>query len=426
MKKLQIYQNQRTFIKDGRPFFYLADTCWSAFTNITMEDWAYYLNVRKEQGFNVLQINILPQWDASGTPLAHYPFPTKDKRIFSFTSLDDAYFERAKRMCQMAEEQGFTLALVVLWCNYVPNTWASNMMKDNILPYEYLDTYIKKVYETFHDLDVVYVMSGDTDFSPESNVYYERAFSLLKAYDPQALYTMHIKGRLDEIPKQFIPFMDFYMFQSGHNAQIENRNTAISLAQSFYQSYPVKPILNSEPCYEQMSFSHHMYGKFYPFDIRRAAWMSLLSGACAGVTYGAHGIYSWHCIDQSFGSGLGEGFNRPNPWQKAILYPGAWDYGYIKHIFESYAIRNLVPITILAKENFEIRSAIDKEQDLILIYVPVGEDIFLEKQYASYDVIAIDLVHKNIAYPTIQTLETSARIAMHCFEQDCLYILKKR
>lgn len=46
-------------------FFYLADTVWSAFTNIDLTDWAYYLKVRKEQGFNVLQINILPQWDRS-------------------------------------------------------------------------------------------------------------------------------------------------------------------------------------------------------------------------------------------------------------------------------------------------------------------------------------------------------------------------
>lgn len=54
-------------MKNGKPFFYLADTCWSAFTNIKDNDWDYYLDYRKSQGFNTLQINILPQWDASAT-----------------------------------------------------------------------------------------------------------------------------------------------------------------------------------------------------------------------------------------------------------------------------------------------------------------------------------------------------------------------
>ena len=58
-------------MKNGKPFFYLADTCWSAFTNIKDNDWDYYLDYRKSQGFNTLQINILPQWDASATDLCY-------------------------------------------------------------------------------------------------------------------------------------------------------------------------------------------------------------------------------------------------------------------------------------------------------------------------------------------------------------------
>ena len=40
-------------MKNGKPFFYLADTCWSAFTNIKDNDWDYYLDYRKSQGFNI-------------------------------------------------------------------------------------------------------------------------------------------------------------------------------------------------------------------------------------------------------------------------------------------------------------------------------------------------------------------------------------
>ncbi|WP_303032735.1 apiosidase-like domain-containing protein, partial [Dubosiella newyorkensis] len=66
---LQVAKEATYLTKDGKPFFYLGDTCWSAFTNISDGEWAYYLNKRKAQGFNVLQINILPQWDASQTEL---------------------------------------------------------------------------------------------------------------------------------------------------------------------------------------------------------------------------------------------------------------------------------------------------------------------------------------------------------------------
>ena len=63
MAWLQVDKNKTNFTLDGKPFFYLADTIWSAFTNVTDEEWEYYLKRRKEQGFTVLQINTMPKWD---------------------------------------------------------------------------------------------------------------------------------------------------------------------------------------------------------------------------------------------------------------------------------------------------------------------------------------------------------------------------
>ena len=47
---LKVAINKKSFEKNGKPFFYLADTCWSAFTNINENDWKYYLQYRKRQG----------------------------------------------------------------------------------------------------------------------------------------------------------------------------------------------------------------------------------------------------------------------------------------------------------------------------------------------------------------------------------------
>ena len=79
-------------MKNGKPFFYLADTCWSAFTNIKDNDWDYYLDYRKSQGFNTLQINILPQWDASATDLCYEPFEVIDGK-YNYKKLNLSYFD---------------------------------------------------------------------------------------------------------------------------------------------------------------------------------------------------------------------------------------------------------------------------------------------------------------------------------------------
>ena len=75
---LQVSENKQTILKNGEPFFYLADTVWSAFTNIDKKDWIYFLNKRKSQGFNVLQMNLMPQWDRSVTDEIELPFKIED------------------------------------------------------------------------------------------------------------------------------------------------------------------------------------------------------------------------------------------------------------------------------------------------------------------------------------------------------------
>ncbi|MFR3687811.1 MAG: DUF4038 domain-containing protein, partial [Enterococcus sp.] len=115
---MRLTTKKRTILKDGEPFFYLADTCWSAFTSIKEDEWLYYLKKRKDQGFNTLQINILPQWDRSIGNFDQLPFKIEEG-VFDFNELDESYFARAKEMCKVATEQGFVLSLIVLWSNYV-------------------------------------------------------------------------------------------------------------------------------------------------------------------------------------------------------------------------------------------------------------------------------------------------------------------
>lgn len=140
-------KNDRIY-KDGKPFFYFADTCWSAFTNISMDDWRYYVDYRNKQGFNCIQINILKQWDSSGDELNLYPFPIKKEGEwrgahfeFDYSTINEKYFDAAEEKLKVLKEYGMTPVLVLLWGNYVPGTWESKFTNNNLFPYEYLENY---------------------------------------------------------------------------------------------------------------------------------------------------------------------------------------------------------------------------------------------------------------------------------------------
>lgn len=416
---LQVSENQQYLLKDGKPFFYLADTCWSAFTNITDDEWDYYLYKRKVQGFNTIQINILPQWDASVTDLNYSPFINGDPY-----QLNDEYFNHAKQMCIKAKEEGFTLALVVLWCNYVPGTWASKMIPDGILPFDCLSNYVEKVHETFTDLEPLYIISGDTDFPTDETInYYEHVASVLKGLAPSCLYTTHIKGRYSYIPETLYSYLDLIFYQSGHNAK--DLSMPYSLSEEIQNKYPGKPVINSEPCYEEMGYSGNMYGRWMRYDVRRAAYVSVLSGACAGVTYGAAGIYSWHKVKKGFASLLGEGFDMPKSWEEVMSFSGAWDYGYLKTLFESLDVYGLSPCQdILINKTDNIRVAKVKE-DLYLIYVPSNTKVRLAKDFSGWKVKTIDLMNRFVAYSDFEVKEGNTIISMHPFHEDALIVVKK-
>ena len=410
--------NKQNILKDGKPFFYLADTCWSAFTNITDEEWDYYLYQRKCQGFNALQINILPQWDASSTELDYKPILNNN-----WHQLNDDYFAHAKRMCVKAKKEGFELALVLLWCNYIPGTWASKMIPDGVIPMDAIENYVNKVHETFSGLEPIYVISGDTDFNELSTPYYVKGGSQLKNLAPNCLFTAHIKGRYSEIPDELYSLMDIVFYQSGHNAK--DKSMPYSLSEEMQRKYPGKPLINSEPCYEDMGYSGNMFGRWNRQEIRCAAYQSVLSGACAGVTYGANGIYPWHKVNKYFAALLGEGFDTPRTWNECMTFPGAWDYGYLKNLVEKLNIYGLTPRQdLLVNNTSDIRIA-QVNDDFILVYSPANTKIRLKQDFTGLTCQAIGLEDRFISDINLEIKEGVTALPMHSFAYDALYILKK-
>ncbi|MDO4311844.1 MAG: DUF4038 domain-containing protein [Eubacteriales bacterium] len=423
MGRLKIGNNKSGFTLDGKPFFYLGDTIWSAFTNVTLEEWEYYLHVRKTQGFNVLQINTMPQWDRCMSDVGVYPFATEDGMKFDFSAWNEEYYERARKMCAMAVKEGFQLALVVLWLNHVPDTWGSNMLDINVMPEAFVKEYAQKIVDEFDEFDPIYVISGDTDFETEAATgYYKTALEVICEKSPESLKTLHIRRGYDMIPEVLDEKIDFYMFQSGHNSK--GQHMAYVLPENIRKKYPKKPMINSEPCYEQMGYSRQEYGRFGQREVRQAAWTSILSGASAGVTYGAHGIWNWQKMNCPKNPVIGEGFDEPLCWQDAIKFPGAWDYGFIKNVLRKYGSQELVPASEWIENTTEtIRMAATEEG--YLVYVPYNTKVCIGRELEGYTCRALDLAEKRVADIDMSIQDGRTVVAMHPFQQDVLLVIEK-
>jgi len=421
MYNLKISENKRNIINanDGKKFFYLGDTAWSTFASVSLVEWEEYLNYRKMQGYNVLQIDILQQWDSSESDIDVKPFKTDSDGNYDFYNINTEYFLRAEKMVSMAVEKGFVPALVILWCNYVKDTWASKSLK-NIMPLDFVKPFTEYVGKLFGKYNPIFIISGDTDFQSEiAKEYYTISLKTIKEICPDCLTTMHLGGGFTDLPEEFINSkdLDFYMYQSSHG--IESQDNAYKMALEFKNKTVKRPILNGEPCYEG-----HGYGGKYPrfsrFEVRRALWQSLISGATAGITYGAHGLWSFHKKGRHFGSVAYS--SMPFDWRTALKFEGAWDYSYAKHIFEIYDLFDIEAKDLILNESKEIRMAATDKLDKIAIYIPYSTDVKVKMDLSNYNLTLINLESRNLITPSI-TLKDGVTIIDMCeFNGDALFI----
>jgi len=407
------------FARSGRPWFYLADTVWSAFTNPTPEEWEQYLDVRAEQGFNVLQIDVLPQWDrsrAAGPSLE--PFPRRGDGNYDWGRPNAEYFDRARALLAAATARGFVPALAVLWCDYVPGTWAAERLPGHTIAPDEVEPWCVFVAETFSEHAPIFLVSGDTDLKrPETRDTYVRALAAVKRSLPSALTTFHLNPDTD-LPDEIAlrPELDFYMYQSGHHAERQDRSW--TLAEQFLSKAARKPVVNGEPCYDGHGHGH-AYGRFGAFDVRRAIWGSLLAGAKAGVTYGAHGIWGWHRPGSRFPGTEFSG--EPYPWYDAMRLAGAWDAGFARWIFEIFGLFGLEPLAVRGVDP-AIRFAASRTGDKVAVYLPAPAALPLPWALEGLDCVLIDLAERRYLTPRLAWRDGRAQLGLSGAAGDCLLV----
>jgi hypothetical protein len=339
MARLTPHESGDYFTRDGVPTFLLADTLWAAFSRMSMTEWRDVMRLRRRQGFNAVNISVLPiAHDRSISADAKVPFQLREDGSWDLDRLDAGYFADARRMAEVALDEEIVPVLVVLWCNYVPNTWGAALTPETVLSQDQTARYVRLVLDTFADLHPVFCISGDERFDAEAAVArYRWALETVRSAAPDCLTTLHSTPDA-ELPADLLahPALDYYSYQSGHDTGWDER--AVELPER-YQAYPQhRPLVSMEPCYEGHGYGRGS-GRHDARSVRLASWTGVLCGAGAGLGYAAHGAWSWHRAGEAFN---GESFSgTPFAAHLAVDFPGAWDVGLLRRIVEEHQLYDL-------------------------------------------------------------------------------------
>ena len=429
MGRLKIAASGDILERDGRPFFLLSDTDWMAFQKLSVQEWRELVARRKQQGFNALQISVMPiSHDNAVSERDIHPFALKDGK-YQFFEINEAYFDKAEEMLQVMAEYDMIPFLHLFWVNYIPDTWASKLRPDTVIPFERVRPLAVYMLQRFRKFDPIYSVSGDTNFESDRVVdYYLEILDVLHEMDPDGLTTLHLQPGAD--PPEALrchPQYHFYAYQSGHGIDEtegvdlhSNQSAMLTYPEQFLNKKERKPIVNTEPCYEGHSFGFH-YGRFQAYDVRRVAWTSLLSGAKAGFSYGGHGVWQMYRRGETFNNISYSGM--PYDWHAALQFPGAWDVGYVRWLFVHYDMFRLQPSKALEARSELIRMA--ESEDMVVIYMPYHDEFTVLRDLSDYTVEMIALESRRVIVPLYTVGGGKTHFALSDCNEDMLVVANK-
>ncbi|HHV10100.1 MAG TPA: DUF4038 domain-containing protein [Clostridiales bacterium] len=448
--KLVISPNKRYFLKDDKPFFLMADTCWSAFTHPNLEEWREYLDFRKEQNFNAVQINLLPQRQSCASREWIHPFAVTPAGGYDYSCIQTEYFNRVCLYLNEMKQRDLQPMIVLLWGNFVPGTWQGYLdaSHKNVEEKPYyqpmtvpeMENFLQYAVPLLREYDPMFLVSGDVNLSddtesdkpldwgkanPETVTFYYKALQITKKLAPHCLTTLHIAPKV-ELPQRLIdaPELDFYMYQPGHQYSGQHLNR--TLAQNIRAYSIARPVYNSETCYEANIYFDSPQGRFDERQVRKAFWQGVLSGANAGFTYGAGGVWLWRQNQNICSDKNATGF--VNDWRDDLRLRGAYDMGFAKLVADTIGLYDLEPATSLVLQNpcEEIVCAASNNRSKLVIYLPFTWPLSLDLDLTGYIVQVIDLETHWALYPTINIEKGVTSFRQLRYNHDYLIVAYKK
>jgi hypothetical protein len=378
---LRLAENRRHLEQaDGTPFFWLSDTAWNGALKADERGWETYLTDRSAKGFTAVQF-VTTQWlAAAGNADLRLAYLGREK-----ISIDPEFFRWMDQRVDALNAHGLIAAPVLIWAaHWNPRTLDLN--PGTSLPDDQIIVLARYMVARYGAHQVIWILAGDSDYRGERAERWRRIGSAVFGDHPARLATMHPAGKTwvgGEFRSE--PWYSFIGYQSGHgDSDADLRWLTEGPPSQQWRAAPVLPIINLEPNYE----GHRGYTHRKPFDahaVRRAAYWSLLVSPPAGVSYGAHGIWSWELSPEV-------PMNHPStgvalPWFEAMKLPGSTSMKHLKALFSSLDWWTLLPDQeliaeqpgVVSPQDF-IAAARSEDGSLALVYIPEGGKVTLKME----------------------------------------------
>ncbi len=287
----------------GRPFLYHADTGWKLFWELTIEEAAVYLEDRKQKGFTVIQVQLLPHRDYQCNRYGDGPFLA----IGDMTRPNPAYFEHVQRVARIAEQKGIGIMVAPCWASTWEQDWHRHFDESNA------ELFGRFVGECFQDCAAVmgWIHGGDDDAN-ELHGAIRLCAQALKTISPERINTFHGNQRCGD---------EFFHGESWYDMNMAYSYSYPDIVEQLLRArnrQPALPVLMGETHYEgNDGISAALLRKF--------AYASVLLGG-AGHTYGHKDIWIATCF-----------------WPFALNAPAAGHMRSLRRFFSIFDWSTLVP-----------------------------------------------------------------------------------
>ncbi len=357
---------------DGTPFFWLADTVWNGPALSTADDWHAYLEDRAKKHFSAVQFNALCPWRAAPTDADGKTAFSGEKRV----RVNPDYFRRLDARLDAINAQGLLAAPVLIWANKADDP-------GNALPEADVIKLLRYEVARYGANHVLWILAGDNDYKGAKGARWRRIGAAVFGENRQPAPVMaHPTGMnwpwADWRDEGWLTVLGY---QSGHGDSDDTLRWLHSGPPSDgWRKAPARPVINLEPPYE----GHLAYQSHKPhtaYSVRRAVYWSLLSAPTAGVTYGAHGLWSWQRKPGEEPPDH-KGTGPAKTWREALDLPGSTDMKYAADLFVSLPWWRLRPHQdLLARQPGDddqakhVAAASSDDGDVAVVYLPVGGEL---------------------------------------------------
>ena len=379
---LKISENQRFFeTVDGKPFFWLGDTGWLLFVKCNREDAVEYLETRKRQGYNVVQVMVLHDMNNTKNVYGDFALINEDASKPNVTPGSDYrnaeeydYWDHVDFIADEAAKRGIYMAMVPVWGSNVKGGHVNKQQGE---------AYAKFLAERYKNkTNIIWLNGGDVKGSEGLDVW-QIMGKTLKANNPQHLLTYHPRGRTSS-SEWFHneAWLDFNMFQSGHKnyAQDTSSNETNHYGEDNwkfvdvdYNLKPVKPTMDGEPSYENIPHGLHdsTQPRWKDHDLRRYAYWSVFAGG-AGFTYGENAVMQFNKMGDWTAN-----YGVTSNWKSSLNSPGATQMIHLKKLMlgKSYFDRVPAQELVLNSGNRYERIAATRGNGYAMFYTYAGKEI---------------------------------------------------